>query len=188
MNVYLDLNNLEKESEQYNGIGLILNYTYLVEELSKGYSVNKMCFFDSNPSKKITPYNDGLRRIHGILENAGFEAHLYRPLYYADGKDTDPRQKEVDTAFCCMAVRDAIKDEFDTALFLTGDRDMCPAVENIHGEGKRVIVAAFEHQFAECLRDCADEYHFIEDLNCMQVVSDFGDMRRMNTAVAAGGE
>lgn len=181
MNVYIDLNNLENEAEKYNQVGLVLNYTELIRIVSKQYSVEKVYFFDSEPSHIDDVSEKQLMRIHNILKNAGYTPMLYKPQHCPNNTQ-DSVQKEVDTGFCCQVDKENYKNVFDTALFLTGDRDMCPAAKNIQEEGKEVIVVAFEPNFAECLKEIANEYHFIEDLDCMEIVSEFGYMNRINTA------
>ena len=51
----------------------------------------------------------------------------------------------------------AVKNNFDTAIIVSGDGDFFPAIETVKKEGKKVEVAAFESNISKEASDSADK-------------------------------
>lgn len=77
-------------------------------------------------------------------------------------------------------VTGALRDTYDVAIVVSGDRDFVPAVERVRSEGKRVEVAFFgdattpgaKSAFSHYLQRAADRVHNMDELPVLQVLSD----------------
>jgi uncharacterized LabA/DUF88 family protein len=79
-------------------------------------------------------------------------------------------EKESDVNLAVAMVRDAVLDRFDTALLLSADADLGPAVREVHGlaTGKRVIAAFPPKRRSDALRRLADGAFTIGDAKIRQ--------------------
>lgn len=55
-------------------------------------------------------------------------------------------EKETDVNVAVHMVAGALKNRYDTALVVSGDTDMVPAMRMVRSEGKRVLWGCFAHQ------------------------------------------
>lgn len=98
-------------------------------------------------------------RSAGQLRLAGFLRSLSQvPGFFVHRYDRAPRtagcdecgaewnfteEKGVDVALGVQMVQMALRDEFDTAVLLSGDADFVPVVQTLRGLGKRCFVASW---------------------------------------------
>tara|TARA_X000001036_G_scaffold129186_2_gene122201 strand:- start:943 stop:1596 length:654 start_codon:yes stop_codon:yes gene_type:complete len=66
-------------------------------------------------------------------------------------------EKGVDVMLATDLVLHAVKNNFDTAIIVSGDGDFFPAIETVKKEGKKVEVAAFESNISKEASDSADK-------------------------------
>ena len=81
----------------------------------------------------------------------------------AQGEDNTLREKGIDTEIVLKMV-DLIP-QYDTAILITGDRDMLGAVRRVQKAGRRVAVMSFPANTSRALRDAADEFVDIGQLD-----------------------
>ncbi len=114
--------------------------------------------------------DDSLKRLLDRLRYIGFRVVDRRSseLVNTDVRDSSSTrraiQKEVDVALGCTMVVQAMKDSYDVAVVVSGDRDFVPAIEMVQDAGKRVEVASFEQNFSQALLRVADTYHKLDPM------------------------
>ncbi len=97
------------------------------------------------------------RKFHDYLRYNGFRVIERNSV---EGRE----QKEVDVAMACEMVVHALKDNYDVAIVISGDRDFVPALQHVQAAGKIVELAAFRTSASEELRRTADKYIELESL------------------------
>lgn len=97
------------------------------------------------------------RKFHDYLRYNGFRVIERNSI---EGRE----QKEVDVAMACEMVVHALKDNYDVAIVISGDRDFVPALQHVQAAGKIVELAAFRTSASEELRRTADKYIELESL------------------------
>jgi uncharacterized LabA/DUF88 family protein len=106
------------------------------------------------------------RRFHDALRAEGLRV-ITRESFCPDSD----QQKEVDVAMACEMLEHAIKDHFDTAIVVSGDRDFLPAIEKVQNEGKTVELAGFKMSMSHVLQLRCDVYHALDSLPLMYLES-----------------
>jgi len=111
------------------------------------------------------PYgeDDSSARFHDKLRHDGFRV-IARESFDNENK----KQKEVDVAMACEMVVHALRDHYDVAIVVAGDRDFVPAVQHVQAAGKRVELAAFEKSASKVLIKVSDKY---DDLHKMPLLA-----------------
>ena len=66
-------------------------------------------------------------------------------------------EKGVDVMLATDLVLHAVKNNFDSAIIVSGDGDFFPAIETVKKEGKKVEVAAFESNISKEASESADK-------------------------------
>ncbi len=76
-------------------------------------------------------------------------------------------EKETDVSIAVQLVEDGISDVFDTALLLSADSDLCPAVRSLRrvSPGKRIIAVFPPRRHSEDLRKATDGLVKINDVS-----------------------
>ena len=74
-------------------------------------------------------------------------------------------EKETDVNIAVALLADAVRDDFDTALLISADSDLCPAVRETKSlfPGKRIIAAFPPNRHSAELRRVVDGFMFIGD-------------------------
>lgn len=74
-------------------------------------------------------------------------------------------EKETDVNIAVALLADAVRDEFDTALLISADSDLCPAVRETKSlfPEKRIVVAFPPNRHSADLRRVVDGFMFIGD-------------------------
>ena len=160
--VFIDLNNVEESIQEYKTMDLFLDYARLVEVLTEGMDLVSAKAYDSIPKN-----NQDLSLLHDTLESAGFELVLKKPAPLTDGSERTCVQKEVDTSIVADVVSMAYEDVYDTAVIVTGDRDMRPAAEAIERIGRKAVFAACYDVMSDELKE-REGTVFIDDLYILQ--------------------
>ena len=149
--VFIDLRNVMGILRRFD-VRAKIDFTDMVEHVTAGRRQIAAYVFDGEGD------GDG-KKFHDALEYSGFRVitrNAYDPL--------DNKQKEVDSAMVCKMVEHAFRDNYDTAIIISGDRDFCPAVELIQSLGKRVEVAGFSMTMSGALHRSGDVYHDMDAL------------------------
>lgn len=102
---------------------------------------------------------DTSKRLHDKLRYLGFRV-MTRDAYDPNRQE----QKEVDVAMACEMVVHALRDHYDVAIVVSGDRDFVPAIQHVQAAGKRVEVAAFANTVGAAVIQAADKFHALEKM------------------------
>lgn len=163
MSVFIDLENVEQGMMPYNEKGLVLDYKALVQVLSEGFKLEEAVAYDAIPA----PDNNYMHSFHQRLKDGGLIVRTFKPNVSDDPERRVSRQKEVDTSMVADMVEKAYTDRFDTAVIISGDRDMRPGIEAVRRAGKECRVAGlFEITCGAFKHDRATV--FIDDLFVMR--------------------
>lgn len=123
--------------------------------------------------------DDANIKIHDKLQRIGFRVVERRSLDY--NRETNKvDQKEVDVSLACEMLEHALRDHYDVAVVVSGDRDFVPVMEKVQAAGKRVEVAALDNNSSfneECKRK-ADVFYYLDKLPIIALDSEnFGAER-----------
>jgi len=69
----------------------------------------------------------------------------------------------------CEMVVHALRDHYDVAIVVSGDRDFIPAIQQIQSAGKKVEVAAFANSVGSEMRKAGDNFHELEKMPLLSV-------------------
>jgi uncharacterized LabA/DUF88 family protein len=133
--------------------------------------------FDSKPPISS---EDSQKRFHDKLRYLGFRV-VIRDAY-------DPirqEQKEVDVAMACEMLMHALRDHYDVAILVSGDRDFIPAIQHVQAAGKRVEVAAFANSVGSAVIQSADKFYELEKMPLLRMYNPLEDYGAGNEAEGA---
>lgn len=74
------------------------------------------------------------------------------------GHMEDDKQKEVDVAMAAEMIIHAVRDHYDVAIVISGDRDFIPAISMVQSLGKKVEVASFFKCTSSKVVEVSDKY------------------------------
>ena len=165
--IFIDLRNMTKSigtDIKFSRLDFVRMATYLrgPRKLVAAY------IFDS---KGVLEAEDKSKRFHDYLRHMGFRVIARNS--YDTAKD---EQKEVDVAMAVQMVVHALKDNYDVAIVVSGDRDFLPAVQEIQAAGKKVEVAAFDTSLSSDLSLEADNIHKLETLPLLTLFNPVEDI------------
>lgn len=165
--IFFDVRNIVK-SCTVNGHLFRVDLSRMVNTLAWPRTIVGAYAFDGEAGN-----NDGTveqySQFHHMLRVLGFRVVVRRsPNMVYDG------QKEVDVALACKMLMHAVRDNYDVAILISGDRDFVPAVEEVQELGKRVLVASFRETMSDGLRLMADESVILNSVP-MLILNDGGD-------------
>ena len=153
--IFIDFMNMKK-SVTRDSMYSILDYVSLARILKGPRKLVGAYVFDT---KNITDSGDTTKRLHDFLRYQGFRV-IARDSY--DSQEN--KQKEVDVAMAVEMVVHALRDNYDVAIVVSGDRDFIPAIQEIQAAGKRVEVAAFDGSCSEEMVRQSDVYRALDGL------------------------
>lgn len=100
----------------------------------------------------------GRRALESLLDNLevlpGFFVHrlprrmVDRACLSCGADESYSEEKAVDTSIVADMILLAVRDAYDVAVLFSGDQDLTPALDAVHGLGKRAWVATFGTQHA----------------------------------------
>ena len=109
---------------------------------------------------------DKTRGFHTVIETAGF-----RPVL-RDSYNT-AKQHGIDTEMAVKMVYHAMKDDFDTAVILSGDKDLLPAVEMLQDLlGKRVEMICHRSGAAMEMANRADSVQYLDEMYVLNIIEE----------------
>jgi uncharacterized LabA/DUF88 family protein len=150
--VFIDLRNVMNSQEEMTGLHAELDFKSMVYALTGRRNLVGTYMFDGKGGESMTRFHDALRV-------CGFRV-IEREAFSLEGLI----QKEVDVSMACEILSHAIKDHYDTAIIVSGDRDFRPVVEHIQFEGKRAEIAGFSHGMSSALRRSGDSFHCLDNI------------------------
>ncbi len=148
---FIDLANIRK-NDMVPGFNIDL-YS-VCHELTGDRRLVAAYVFDASPENTTIKSHENL---YSRLRMIGFRV-ITRGSYDAEKQE----QKEVDVAMACEMVVQAMRDNYDVALVVSGDRDFVPAIQHVQSAGKRVEVAAFKKSFSFEMKKMSDYYYELD--------------------------
>lgn len=157
--VFIDGSNLYHESDRFSR-GIRIDFEKFREVLSEGFDLIRMFYYASIP-QTATPDQAGFFK---KLNYLGFKTRI-KPLreVYINGR-REYREKGVDVALATDLVSYGMRKAYDWALVVSGDQDLCDAIEHVQAQGLRVEVLFYRHAMAEELKLLADRYSYLDDI------------------------
>jgi uncharacterized LabA/DUF88 family protein len=116
--------------------------------------------------KRQSIFLEALKIVSGIIPDYG----IYQTTPVACEKcghvNNIPEEKMTDVQISSEMVSDAYLNKYDTALLMTGDRDLVPAIEKVRSEfsKKRVVVAFPPMRTNDDLRGAANAYIHVTEV------------------------
>ena len=163
--MFIDLRNILKSVETIEALPFRLDLYTLALNLIGSRELVAAYVFDS----KMARSEDVSKRMHDKLRYLGFRV-IVREAY-------DPakqEQKEVDVAMACEMVVHALRDHYDVAIVVSGDRDFIPAIQHVQAAGKRVEVAAFANSVGSAVIQSADRFYKLEKMPLLTMFNPIG--------------
>lgn len=158
--IFIDIRNTIGGVNENDAGNFRLDLCAVAKQLAEPREIVGAYAFDS----KIPEGEDKNRPLHDKLRSCGFRLVA---------RNFDPNldeQKEVDVAMACEILSHALKDHYDVAIIVSGDRDFIPVIEHVQAAGKKVEVAAFAGSVSNHMKRAGDIFH---DLNSMPLLTVF---------------
>lgn len=158
--IFIDLSNVIKNAEGFCGFEIYVDFKRIVETVLKGRKLVAAYMFDAHTSER-----DPCNQLYDAFRRQGFRV-ITRMYYEKDAGE----QKEVDVAMACEMLSHAYKNNYDTAVVVSGDRDFRPAIEHIQAAGKRAEVAGISTGMSWKLSRSCDVFHDLDGLPIFCVI------------------
>ena len=118
--VFIDVRNIVQSHIEFQEVCL-LDFSEIVTSIVGERKLIRVYAYDS---KRIVDGKDQNESFHGYLRSCGIDVKA------DDTIDTSSeKQKEVDVQIACDMIRHAMRDNYDVAILVSGDRDFVPAVQ-----------------------------------------------------------
>ena len=154
--MFIDLRNVLKSVESMEAMSFRLDLYALTINILGSRELVAAYVFDSKAREGT---EDRSKKLHDRLRYLGFRV-ITRDAFDPDARE----QKEVDVAMASEMLVHALRNHFDVAIVVSGDRDFIPAIEHVKAAGKRVEVAAFAHSVSSAVRQSADKFYELEKM------------------------
>ncbi|MDR2944349.1 MAG: NYN domain-containing protein [Methanosarcinales archaeon] len=154
--MFIDYRNIIRSVDTMKSLPFKLDLEILVRQLLGPRELVAAYVFDSKGAMGL---EDASKRLHDKLRYLGFRV-VVRDAYDPNRQE----QKEVDVAMACEMVVHALRDHYDVAIVVSGDRDFIPAIQHVQAAGKRVEVAAFANTVGSAVIQSADKFHELEKM------------------------
>ncbi len=158
--IFIDGSNLYHEADRY-ARGLRIDFQNLRQELTGDFDLIRTFYYASAPPN-AAPDQLGFFKKLGYL---GFKTRIkpLRETILPNGK-REWHEKGVDVALATELVANGMRHSFDWATIVSGDQDLCEAIEQVQSCGLRVEVVFFRHSFAEELKLRADRFRYLDEM------------------------
>lgn len=155
--VFLDLANVQLGLANHEGLeNCITDHKDLATILIDGRKVAGAMAFD------VREYFNNNAETTDDLSDMGYKIVI--------GHMEDGKQKEVDVALTVEMLMHAVRDHYDVAILVSGDRDFIPVISEVQSLGKKVEVASFSRCTSRRLIEISDKY---TDLGSLPIVEYF---------------
>jgi uncharacterized LabA/DUF88 family protein len=160
MMIFIDGSNLYHESERF-ARGMRIDFQRLREELSEGYDLVRTYYYASAPTNATADQLGFFKKL-GYM---GFKTRIkpLRETVLPNGR-REWHEKGVDVALATELVANGMRHTFDWATIVSGDQDLCEAVEQVQSCGLRVQVAFYRHSLADEHKLRADRFLYLDDM------------------------
>jgi uncharacterized LabA/DUF88 family protein len=153
--VFIDGSNIFWTARTFKD-GLRIDYQKLVKELVGNRNLIRPYFYCAIG----VPPNPNQIKFQHKLKYSGINV-VSRPLRQRGDKWVE---KGVDVALVTDLLGMAFRNVYDTAILVSGDRDLGGAVEEVKRLGKRVEIASFQHAIAEEMKMLADHFISLDEI------------------------
>jgi uncharacterized LabA/DUF88 family protein len=158
--IFIDGSNLYHETDRF-ARGMRIDFDKLREELTGDFDLVRTFYFASAPPNASA---DQL----GFFKKLGYMGVKTRikPLRETTGPNgkKEWHEKGVDVALATELVANGMRHSFDWAILISGDQDLCEAVEQVQSCGLRVEAVFFKHSLAEELKLRCDRFRYLDDI------------------------
>lgn len=171
--IFIDIRNVLKSVDTIDANKYKLDFYALAMKLTGSRELVAAYIFDTRMPLGTTDNN---QRFHDKLKFTGFRVvarEAYDPLRN--------EQKEVDVAMACEMVVHALRDHYDVAIVVSGDRDFIPAIQHVQMAGKRVEVAAFANSVSSELIKVSDRFYELEKMPLLSMNNPIQEINLDNT-------
>lgn len=163
--LFLDLRNIINGAKDEMPGPFTVDFCEMARILSSGRCVRGAYVFDGLGHKgENADAFESTQKFHSCLQYCGFRM-VVRDSYTSEERE----QKEVDVSMACTMLKHAMRDDYDTAIVITGDRDFVPAIEMIQECGKTVEVASFSSCASPAIKRACDEFINLSKLPIMEM-------------------
>lgn len=164
--IFIDYRNIEYSSHGILG-DCTLDLIRMTHILTGSRSLVAAYIFDARNRFSLRK-DDRTWLLHEELRDKGFRV-IGRDCFDYNKE----QQKEVDVAMASEMIVHALKDHYDVAIVVSGDRDFVPAIQHVQASGKRVEVAAFENTLSDESKKIADTYYILDKIPLLSLKSPF---------------
>jgi len=154
--VFIDGRNLIKSANLDYDLSKI-DYPIMVRALRGDRTLKAAYFFDGRP-------------VNGSNQMEFMKMKGFRVITRDSYDPNQRKQKEVDVSMAVKMVLYAARDNFDTAIIVSGDRDFVPAIEEMQEMGKTVEVAMFSATAAVDMMRVADRFYNLDELPIIRMI------------------
>jgi uncharacterized LabA/DUF88 family protein len=158
--VFIDLRNILGSAEHHM-LSYKIDQYFLTTVLANSRRIVGAYVFDAKIPNDVSGTSE---RLHEKLKMQGFRV-MARDSYDKSRNE----QKEVDVAMACEMVVHALRDNYDVAIVVSGDRDFIPAIQQIQAAGKMVEVAAFRNAVGKEMKVAADRFYDLDEIPLMRM-------------------
>ncbi len=145
--IFIDGGNFYQKIRQDNLIpkGVRFDYVKFAEFLARGRNVSLKSYYigivrNYDKSEKSQKMVESQQKLLKGLEDNGYEIKRGKIVY-----DNKIREKGVDVQIAIDLVIGAIENIFDTAIVVSSDTDLIPAIKYIRSKGKKVEYVGFSN-------------------------------------------
>lgn len=144
VSIYIDGGNFyQRLKESGVGRGTRFDYSALIEFLLRQRQLRSKRYYvgivrNHDQSEQSQQRVESQQKFLSGLEKEGFEIKRGRIVY-----DHKIREKGIDVKIAVDIVTDAVDNHYDTAVIVSSDTDLIPAIEYVRGRGKKVEYVGF---------------------------------------------
>lgn len=143
--IFIDGGNFYRKIRQDGAVpkGTKFDYVKFAEFLARGRKISAKTYYigvvrNYDQSEKSQQMVESQQKLLSSLENDGYQIKRGRVVY-----DNKIREKGVDVQIAIDMVIGAAENAYDTAVIISSDTDLIPAVRYVRSKGKRVEYVGF---------------------------------------------
>jgi len=145
--LFVDGGNFYKRIRQDGVVpkGTKFDYVKFADFLARGRKISSKSYYigivrNHDNSKKSQKMVVSQQKFLSGLENNGYQVKKGRIVY-----DNEIREKGVDVQIAIDLVIGAVENSYDTAIIVSSDTDLIPAIKYVRAKGKNVEYVGFSH-------------------------------------------
>jgi uncharacterized LabA/DUF88 family protein len=139
------------------GLGWHIKYENLQKYFKNHCRLVDICFYYARREN-----NEQDSKLLGVLIEFGFKVKVRRKKFFKNQDGTLEIKGNIDGELIVDMIK--LKDQYDTAILLSGDSDFRYAIEFLREIGKRIFIFSTKYHVAKELIDASNGYINIRDL------------------------